>query len=162
MAKIVFYCNDTISNIQKMEYYRLDIRALEDLGHNVVICNKYRQIPMHFDAIYIYWWTYALVPVLLAKLKSKPAYIAGVFNFNFPEWQEGSDYFRRPLWQRCLMRWSMQLASANLVTSLSDFNKCSKAFNLSILLAMIETDSCFANLIANFSPIPLEPPMISV
>jgi glycosyltransferase involved in cell wall biosynthesis len=131
MAKIVFYCNDTISNLQKMEYYCLDIKALEDIGHDVIICNKYTQIPMRFDAIYIYWWTYALFPVLLAKLKGKPAYISGVFNYSFPEWQEGIDYSARPLWQRCLMRWSMKLADANLVVSLSDFDKCSSAFNLS-------------------------------
>tara|TARA_B100000787_G_C16172247_1_gene287140 strand:- start:478 stop:1491 length:1014 start_codon:yes stop_codon:yes gene_type:complete len=131
MGKVVFYCNDTRSNIENMEYYCLDIKALEDIGHDVIVCTKYREIPMSFDAIYIYWWTYALLPVLLAKFKNKPSYISGVFNYRFPEWEEGLDYFKRPFWQRCLMRWSMKLTDANLVTSLSDFTKCTKAFELS-------------------------------
>ena len=130
MKKIVFYCNDSISNIQKFEYYSLDIKALEELGVNVVICTKYREIPKDFDAIYIYWWSYALFPIILAKWKRKPAFVSGVFNYRFPQWQSGRDYFKRPLWQRLLMRSAMQLADANLVTSLSDFKNCTKAFGL--------------------------------
>ena len=130
VKKIVFYCNDSISNIQKFEYYSLDIKALEELGVNVVICTKYREIPKDFDAIYIYWWSYALFPIILAKWKRKPAFVSGVFNYRFPQWQSGRDYFKRPLWQRLLMRSAMQLADANLVTSLSDFKNCTKAFGL--------------------------------
>jgi len=131
MSKIVFYCNDSLSNIQKMEYYAVDIKALEDLGHEVVICTKYREIPKRFDSIYIYWWTYALYPILLAKLRGKKAYVSGVFNLRFPEWQEGEDYFKRPLWQRLLMKWSMKLADGNLLTSRSDFVGCVELFRLS-------------------------------
>ena len=85
MATFVFYCNDTLSNISKMEYYRLDIDALEKLGHEVIVCNRYRDIPYNFDAIYIYWWTYALAPVLFARLTGRRAFVSGVFNYQFPE-----------------------------------------------------------------------------
>lgn len=130
MAKIVFYCNDSISNIKNMEYYSLDIKVLEDIGHEVIICNKYRDIPTSFDAIYIYWWTYAMYPVLLAKIRGKPSYISGVFNYSFPKWLEEKDYLKRPFWQQFLMKWSMKLATYNLVTSLSDFRACSKEFRI--------------------------------
>ena len=48
MAKIVFYCNDNLENIQSMEYYRQDIEALRALGHEVAVCNRYRDIPWRF------------------------------------------------------------------------------------------------------------------
>ena len=51
--KIIFYCNDSIENIKSMEYYNQDIKALENLGHEVIICNSYFKIPMNFDIIYL-------------------------------------------------------------------------------------------------------------
>ena len=130
MATFVFYCNDTLSNISKMEYYRLDIDALEKLGHEVIVCNRYRDIPYNFDAIYIYWWTYALAPVLFARLTGRRAFVSGVFNYQFPESLKLQDYVSRPVWQQCLMRWAMKLATHNLLTSLSDFKRCKEAFGI--------------------------------
>lgn len=130
MKKIVFYCKDSLSNINRMEYYSLDIKALQDLGFEVEICTRYRDIPKKFDAIYIYWWTYALYPILLAKMKNKKAYVSGVFNFEFPQWQDGVGYKQRPLLQRLLMKWAMKLSDANLITSLSDYENCSSSFKL--------------------------------
>ena len=69
--KIIFYCNDSIENIKSMEYYNQDIKALENLGHEVIICNSYFKIPMNFDLIFIWWWTYALLPILFAKILGK-------------------------------------------------------------------------------------------
>jgi glycosyltransferase involved in cell wall biosynthesis len=130
MKKIVFYCKDSLSNIDRFEYYSLDIKALQNLGFEVIICTRYRDIPKDFDAIYIYWWTYALYPILLAKIRNKKAYVSGVFNFRFPEWQAGIDYYERPFLQRFLMKWAMKLADANLITSLSDYENCTDSFNL--------------------------------
>lgn len=130
MAKLVFYCRDTLSNIENIEYYAVDIKALKELGYDVVICTRYRDIPWDFDVIYVYWWTYALYPILLAKFLGKASYVSGVFNFKFPEWQDGNDYFKRPLWQRTLMRLALKYADGNLLTSFSDYKNCSEYFNL--------------------------------
>ena len=46
MPKVVFYCRDSLDNIRAMEYYRQDIEALRSLGHEVVVCNRYRDIPL--------------------------------------------------------------------------------------------------------------------
>ena len=71
MAKIVFYCRDTLENIRSMEYYRQDIEALQALGHDVVVCNRYRDIPWRFDVLFVWWWTYALLPVALTRLAGR-------------------------------------------------------------------------------------------
>jgi glycosyltransferase involved in cell wall biosynthesis len=129
MAKIVFYCNDTRSNIESFEYYKQDIDALKALGHEVVVCTKYREIPSRFDAIFIWWWTYALVPVVLSKLRNKPSIVTGVFNFKFPEGYAG-DYFSRPRWQRLLIRLATEWCTRNLFIDKRELDACGHYFGL--------------------------------
>lgn len=130
MAKIIFYCNDTVANIESMEYYRQDIEALRSLGHDVQVCNRYRDIPWRFDMIFVWWWTYALYPVLLARLTGRPAIINGVFNFRFENAQSGVDYFSRPFHQRLLIRFATKLASANLFVSKMEYDLVPDHFRL--------------------------------
>lgn len=131
MAKIVFYCSDTLENIHSMEYYRQDIEALKALGHDVVICNRYRDIPWGFDVIFIWWWTYALVPVLLAHLLRRQSLITGVFNFRFENKSHGADYFARPWYQRLLISLATRIAGANLFISEREFAEVPSHFRLS-------------------------------
>lgn len=131
MAKVVFYCCDTLENICSMEYYRQDISALKALGHDVVICNRYRDIPWSFDIIFIWWWTYALVPVFLARLLGRPSLITGVFNFRFENKSHGADYFARPWYQRLLISLAIRTADANLFISKRELVEVTSHFRLS-------------------------------
>lgn len=131
MSKIVFYCNDSRANIDIFEYYKQDIDALKVLGHDVIICTKYKEIPRNFDVMYIWWWTYALYPVLLAKLKGKPSIITGAFNLHFPKGFGGVDYFRRPFWQRCLISAATKIATLNLFINEFELKNCSEYFKIS-------------------------------
>ncbi len=130
MLKIVFYCNDSMDNIQSMEYYRQDIEALKALGHEVVVCNRYRDIPLRFDVMYVWWWTYALVPVLLARLLGRPSLVTGVYNFRFENKSHGTDYFARPWHQRQLISMATKLTNANLFVSEREFNEVPAYFKL--------------------------------
>lgn len=131
MARIVFYCNDTKLNLQSFEYYKQDIDALKALGHDVVVCNKYREIPLRFDVIFVWWWTYALVPVLLAKLLRKPSIVTGVFNFKFPVGLAGNDYVSRPWWQRLLIGFATRWCTRNLFIDKRELDACGVHFGLS-------------------------------
>ena len=130
MARIVFYCNDTRSNIQAFEYYKQDIDALKALGHDVVVCNRYREIPLRFDALFVWWWTYALVPVLLARLRNKPCMVTGVFNFRFPDGFAKGDYFSRPWWQRLLIALATRWCALNLFIDKRELDACGTYFGL--------------------------------
>lgn len=130
MAKIAFYCNDTLENIHSMEYYRQDIQALRSLGHEVVVCNRYRDIPWRFDALFVWWWTYALIPVLLARLTGRRAIITGVYNFRFEDPSTGTDYFGRPWFQRFVIGLATRLATANLFVSSREFEEVTASFGL--------------------------------
>jgi len=131
MSKIVFYCHDEKSNLETFEYYKQDIDALKTLGHQVIICTRYRQIPFDFDAMFIWWWTYALWPVLLSRMLRKPCLITGTYNFRFPEGFEGKDYFRRPYLQRFLINKATTLCTLNLFVNKIELESCSTFFNLS-------------------------------
>lgn len=128
--KIIFYCNDTLDNIRSMEYYNQDIQVLRDSGHEVKIVNKYRDIPFNFDVIYIWWWTYALYPVLLAKLLGRKSIITGVFNYRPIEYVSNSGFNSRPLYQRLLILTALKMADINLFVSKLEFDEIPSIFKL--------------------------------
>lgn len=130
MAKVVFYCNDTRSNIDLFEYYRQDIEALTALGHEVRVCTRYREIPLRFDVMYVWWWTYALYPVLLSRLLRRPVITTGTFNFRFPPGFDGTDYFARPWWQRLLISLATRWSTLNLFVNRQELDGCSAHFRL--------------------------------
>lgn len=130
MAKIVFYTHDSRENLARFEYYQQDIDALKALGHEVVLCTRLAEIPWRFDAIFVWWWTRALVPVLLGRLLGRPCIVTGTFNFRFPEDHQGRDYFRRPRWQRVLISLATRLCSLNLFVSQMELEQCSSHFGL--------------------------------
>src|SRR5256885_886501 len=130
MARIVFYTHDSAANVKEFEYYQQDIDALRALGHEVVICTRYLEVPANFDAMFIWWWTYALVPVLLCRILGKPCIVTGTFNFCFSENFQVRDYFRRPYWQRLLIKLAVKHCSLNLFVSQLELEQCSKYFRL--------------------------------
>lgn len=130
MSRVIFYCNDSLSNIESFEYYKQDIDALEALGHEVIVCNRYRDIPLKFDLLFVWWWTYALYPVLLARLLQRPVITTGTFNFKFPENFEGTDYFARPRWQRLVIRQAAKWSTLNLFVNRGELKACTGYFGL--------------------------------
>lgn len=130
MAQVVFYCHDTMHNIETIEYYKQDVDALRALGHDVVVCNRYRDIPQKFDVIFIWWWTYALVPVLMARLRRRTAIITGTFNFQYEERAGGTDYFGRPWHQRLIISLATRLANANVFVGRKEFEAVPAHFRL--------------------------------
>lgn len=129
--KIVFYCHDTLHNIATMEYYRQDIEALRALGHEVVVCNRYRDIPVRFDLMFVWWWTHALAPVAFARLTGRRVIVTGTFNFRFEDAAAtGVDYFARPRWQRTVIALATRLASANVFVGRREFEAVPRHFGL--------------------------------
>ena len=130
MARIVFYCRTRKDLLASVEFYKQDIQALEDLGHEVVACTGYREIPRRFDAMYVWWWSYALWPVLLARLLGKPSVVTGVMNFRFPPDFAGTDYLRRPWYQRLPIRLAAGAATVNVFISRFERDPCAEHFKL--------------------------------
>ncbi len=128
--KIIFFCKDTFDNIDLFEYYKQDIDILKDLGHDVIIVNRFRDIPFKFDVIFVWWWTYAFYPIILSKIFKKPSIITGTFNFKFPKEFDGIDFFSRPFLQRMLIKFSVKNATKNLFVNKHELLSCTNYFNL--------------------------------
>lgn len=128
--KIIFFCNDTLENIQSMEYYNQDIQSLIGLGYDVKVVNRYRDIPLKFDVIFIWWWTYALYPVLLAKILGRKSIVTGVFNYRKVENIPNSGFHARPFHQRLLIWLALKIADVNLFVSKIEFDEIPAVFNI--------------------------------
>ena len=64
--KISFFCKtNKPDSLQLVDFYRQDIEALQELDPHLVIATKWRQIDWHADIIFVWWWTYAFIPVLI-------------------------------------------------------------------------------------------------
>lgn len=114
MARIAFYCHDDAEHIRTFEYYQQDIQALQELGHTVVVCTRYAEIPSDADALFVWWWTRAFVPALVCRVLGKPCLVTGVLNLRHPQHLQGVSYYSRPLWQRQLIRLGLNTATQNL------------------------------------------------
>ncbi|HPF69253.1 MAG TPA: glycosyltransferase [Candidatus Krumholzibacteria bacterium] len=130
MARIVFYCHAKRALLDSVEFYRQDIAALRELGHDVVVCTRWREIPWRFDALYVWWWTHALPPVLLARLLGRPAIVTGVMNFRFPETFAARDYLHRPWYHKVPIFLAARAATVNLFISRFERDPCAKHFGL--------------------------------
>jgi glycosyltransferase involved in cell wall biosynthesis len=113
-----------------MEYYNQDIQVLIDSGHDVKICNRYKDIPLTFDVIFIWWWTYALYPVLLARLLGRKSIITGVFNYRVVEHLPHSGFQARPYYQRLLIKLALKITDINLFVSKIEYDEVPLVFNL--------------------------------
>uniref|UniRef100_UPI00404B3AF2 hypothetical protein n=1 Tax=Flavobacterium sp. TaxID=239 RepID=UPI00404B3AF2 len=138
--KIIFFCKDTFDNIDLFEYYKQDIDILKDLGHDVIIVNRFRDIPFKFDVIFVWWWTYAFYPIILSEILKKPSIITGTFNFKFPKEFDGIDFFSRPFLQRMLIKFSVKNATRNLFVNKHELLSCNKYFdttNIRLILFVV-------------------------
>lgn len=130
MSRVVFYCHDEPGNLGVFEYYQQDIQALEALGHDVCVCTEYREIPSRFDVMFVWWWTHALWPVLLARTRGKACIVTGVYNLRLPPTFAGADYFHRPAWQRAMIALATKWCSLNLFIDGTELTGCADAFGI--------------------------------
>lgn len=120
--KACFYIHTADSSIiDQVEFYKIDIEILRDLGFDVEPTFSFKRIPSDADLYFIWWWTYAIFPVIRAKLSGKKAIITGTFNF-FRHIKR-SDFYSRPLYQRILIKKSARWADANVMVSQFEYQK---------------------------------------
>lgn len=126
--RICFFCK--IQDREKLfliEFYNQDISILRKIDPNLKIATKYSEIDWNVDVIFVWWWTYAFFPVFISKALRKKLVITGTFNYRCP--MAFSDYFRRPWWQRILIKYSIKYANVNILVSFNDkkrkrYNEC--------------------------------------
>lgn len=117
------------NHLSRVGFYKQDIDILKDLGYDVVIATRFRDIPLGVDLYYVYWWTWAFLPVMIARFLKKPVVITGVFD----HYVDGKplDFYHRPFVHRLLMRFSLRYSTSNIFISKLENDIIQKFFSIS-------------------------------
>jgi glycosyltransferase involved in cell wall biosynthesis len=147
--RICFYANlsahaDRKELLQRIEFYRLDIALLRDLGHEVIEAVEPREIAWNADLYYVWWWGHAIVPLTVARLKRKPIIVTGAFDYATCRGEiPGLCYLERAAWQRALMRFVLRHADTNLFISQYEYDEVTRNLPVNRPIALplaIDTD----------------------
>lgn len=124
--RICFYAPvESTEILDRVLFYRQDLVALRRLGYEVVVATRWHEIRVDVDLIYVWWWTWAFVPLLVRGWRRTPIVITGVFDYEWPE--PGNDYVHRPGWQRFLMRLGLRFAAANVFLTTFEHDQVTSA-----------------------------------
>lgn len=119
--RVTFFAKVTdASLLDTVGFYASDVGALEDRGHRVRKVISYSGLATKAECYFVWWWTWALPVVLLARFRRKPVFITGVFNFDSGD-AGVPGYGNRPFWQRAAVLLSARLATANLFLSKQEY-----------------------------------------
>jgi glycosyltransferase involved in cell wall biosynthesis len=105
--------------IDRVEFYRQDVRILREIGFHVTVVTRLRDL-VSADIYFVWWWTWALFPLLLAKLLKKPVVITGVFD----AWIFES----RPILHRKMLVSSLRYADVNVFVSEMEHQEIPRSF----------------------------------
>lgn len=126
--RITFFVKTEKSKLNIIKFYSQDICFLEDLGYAVKIATKWREIDWKSDLIFIWWWTYASLPIVIAKWLGIKTIITGTFNFRCENFD--LEYFQRNWIQRQLIYYAVKNADANILVSRNEINAMKQEWGL--------------------------------
>lgn len=127
--RICFFANMSAhSNWREMfdriEFYRVDIRILKELGHEVILSGTPGTLDWKADLYFCWWWGHSPLPLLAGKLRRRPVIVTGAFDYSTCRNEtQGLCYLDRPLWQRAVLRTALKLADRNLFISHAEFQE---------------------------------------
>jgi hypothetical protein len=99
-----------------------DVQILKDAGFEIDLVFKVRQL-RPADLYFVWWWTWALAPIMYAKALSRTVIVTGVLDINY--------YQERPWWHQAGMRRAFALADANVFTSELEYRELPRLFKRS-------------------------------
>ncbi len=94
--------------LDRVEFYRQDLKILRDLGHEVYVATRASEL-RGADVYFVWWWTWAFLPLAIARLVGRPVIVTGVFDI----WA----FDARSWLQRTLLRWALRAADTNVFIS---------------------------------------------
>lgn len=98
--------------LDRVEFYRADLDMLRALGYDLHVATSPREL-RPADLVFVWWWTWAFIPVSFARALGAPVVVTGAFDlFNFAE---------RPWHERALIQYSLRAATVNVFDNQQEF-----------------------------------------
>lgn len=107
--------------LDRVEFYANDIRSLRDLGFEVHVATRPWEV-RRVDLYFLWWWTWAFIPVSVAKILRRPVIITGVADLVALE--------KRPAWHRRLTEYALAHADANIFVSRMEYEAVPQRFRV--------------------------------
>jgi glycosyltransferase involved in cell wall biosynthesis len=108
--------------LDRCEFYAQDIRILRELGFEIHIATH--PLELRFaDLYFVWWWTWAIFPIALARLSRGRVLITGTFDVN--------DFNKKAFWHKRLIRRALRQADANVLVSQMEYKQIPEQFNTS-------------------------------
>ncbi|MEM7819951.1 MAG: glycosyltransferase family 4 protein [Candidatus Aenigmatarchaeota archaeon] len=115
--KACFFANASMDLIENVEFYKNDIRILKELGFQVKIANKLRNIPWDCDIYFAWWASSGIKPLFISKILRKPCIIvAGGSDVSLKD-RSLAGYNQRNFIHKFIIRWTLRNADAILAVS---------------------------------------------
>jgi glycosyltransferase involved in cell wall biosynthesis len=130
--RICFYCDLSAHRnwrevLEKVEFYRVDIRLLRELGHEVVLSGNLRSLDLHADLYYCWWWGRSIPALLLSQMRKKPCIITGALTYSTGRSEiPGLCYLDRPFWQKIILWITLKYSSKNLFISHYEYDEVTR------------------------------------
>ncbi len=115
-VRVCFY--NRVKDRQQLTYvshFANDIRLLRELGCDVHIATRAIEL-RPADVYFVWWWTWAFQPMLLAHLLRRPIIVTGALHAH--------QFAERPVVERRLIEFAFRHASTNLFISESEMADC--------------------------------------
>lgn len=99
------------SVLERVGFYAQDLRLLDELGFEVKIATTLRSMlsERSADVYFIWWWTWAFVPIALSKIMRRPTIVTGVLDH--------ATFANRPATEKLLHRFTLAFATTNVFVS---------------------------------------------
>jgi glycosyltransferase involved in cell wall biosynthesis len=120
--KVCFFARvDTPSILERVEFYAQDIQILKDLGFDVHIATRLRDLRLA-DLYFVWWWTWAFFPVSLARFLDRLIVITGVIDLGV--------FDQRASWHKKLIEYALARADANIFISKMEYEQVPERFRV--------------------------------
>ena len=125
--KICFFANVPIKEeFETKLFLKNDIRALRELGHEVVPCNRFKEIPRNVELVYGWFWTYGGFKAFLAsRFLRVPILSPGNLHYSYSGPQS---YNSLPLINKIIKRTTIRSMDLLLATSQREYNDLMRYF----------------------------------
>lgn len=116
--KLLFFAKVADKKIlSDVSFYEQDIRALEEMGFEVNVSNEFKDLFFsQYDVLYVWWWTYSLLPIVVSFFKGAKCVVAGAFHYATPL-MSGTDFVRRSWLYKKLIGIALRTAHMNIFVS---------------------------------------------